>query len=174
MSIHPSKHEIGLDCLHALHKELDGLGPSHLLEGDIVIHVRHIQGQNRIFMLTRDMERSPARCQNSQGWAVPQKVCNDRCSRKEVLKIVEDNEDVSSRQCRPYLQIQRWSTCLDTECLGNRREDEGWISEGCKWNEDHTVGKRLTDPMRDLNGQSRLSNPTGARQCQQGHIGSGQ
>jgi hypothetical protein len=93
------------------------------------------------------VQLSTARDQDSQVWTGEEELGDERCSREEMLEIVEDQKERAVSEPGDKIREQRLATGLmDVEVIGNRRRNERRVERRGQRDKRDTLPHRDTGP----------------------------
>ena len=165
--------EVGPDAARPLHEQLDGLELVELVRRRLTMGLRDRQRQrrHRDDVLASDPECLPARHEQLQAGAVRQQL-DDRGRRdRDLLEVVEDEQDLLGAELPPELVERRSIDRVgDPDGRGRQREDGIGIGCGDEVDEVDAVGEPVDLVRGGPDREPRLAGPTGPRERDQADI----
>src|SRR5450755_2781706 len=114
------------------------------------------------------MEGRPTGDKDLQTRTGRQEIGNERCCFSEVLKIVEDQQEVVRLQERTDLLRDRVeSRLVESECLSQYGWKQGWISKRGQFHKDYPILKTFAKVLHKLKPQSGFADAAGSSEREQ-------
>src|SRR3954453_6388166 len=85
-----------------------------------------------------------------------------------MLEVVEDEQECAlAEKAHQLLRRRPLAAVLQTERVGDRRDNQSRIADGGEVNPDHAIGEVPCQIVSKRLGQARLTDPTGASERQE-------
>jgi hypothetical protein len=122
-------------------------------------------------VLSRDVEPRPARRQHGDPCSAREEIPHRRCRSEHVLHVVEHEKHLARGEVLPQgLGDRGVGAHRDSERLRNGGEHLLGVGERGEQDGDDTVRKSVDHTAGRLEGQSRLADPTRARERHEAHV----